>query len=222
MAGIQDEVIFQDDFFGCELFAAAGQGSPWAIADTSANGTPTYAVVTPSQNGEIALTFDNTAEAQNVCLSFGDKLCFDIDNLIEFECRVKQGQTTADSATSAAWGLAGARNDAIDSVAQAAIFRIIGDNTIVCESDDGTTDKDDISTGGKTLSTTYKRFVISFANGKSDVRFFIDGERVAAGTTFDMSAYTGSLQPFIQLQKTADTNTDSLVVDYVKVVARRG
>ena len=36
-----------------------------------------------------------------------------------------------------------------------------------------------------------------------------------------MSNYTGSLQPVIQLQKTADTNTDGVTVDYVKVWGTR-
>jgi len=68
---------------------------------------------------------------------------------------------------------------------------------------------------------TYKRFVISFAAGKSDVRFFIDGDRVAAGTTFNMSQATGQLQPFVQLQKTSDNNTDSVSIDYIGWKARR-
>lgn len=220
MAGIQDFVEFVDDFIGGETFATAGQGSPWAIADTSSAGTPTYTLVDGSQNGEISLAFDSQTEAQNVCLYNNNILWLDIDNLIEVEFRVKQGQTTADTATSAAWGVTGDRHDTIDSVAQAAIFRIIGSNAVVCESDDGTTDLDDKATG-VTLSSTYKRFVISFANGKSDVRFYIDGQRVATSTTFDMSAYSGSLQLFVQLQKTSDNNTDSLVIDYVRVLARR-
>jgi hypothetical protein len=53
------------------------------------------------------------------------------------------------------------------------------------------------------------------------VKFYVDGIRVAAGTTFDMSAATGSLQPYVQIQKTADTNIDFVHVDYVSVEAKR-
>ena len=91
---------------------------------------------------------------------------------------------------------------------------------MVVESDDGTVDNDDVATG-QSLVNAYKKFVISFAAGKSDVRFYVDGVRVAASTTFDMSNYSGGLQPLIQLQKTADANTDSVVIDYVKVISRR-
>jgi hypothetical protein len=63
--------------------------------------------------------------------------------------------------------------------------------------------------------------VIDFTGGKSNVKFYVDGIRVAAGTTFDMSAATGSLQPYVQIQKTADTNIDFVHVDYVSVEAKR-
>jgi hypothetical protein len=126
-----------------------------------------------------------------------------------------------DSATSLAFGVAGARNDAIDSIAQHALFRAIGSNAIVVETDDGTTDKDDVATGASFTSTVYKKFVIDFTGGKSNVKFYIDGVRVAQSTTFDMSAYTAGVQPYFQIQKTSDANTDSFTVDYIKIVSKR-
>lgn len=222
MAGIQNELVYSDDFVGGETFTTAGQGSPWAIADTSANGTPTYAVVTPSATGEIKLQFDNTSEIQNVCLFNNDKLWLDIDNLqqVEFRVKVDNESTALDSATSVAFGVCSARNDAIDSLATHASFRLIGSNTLVVESDDGTTDKDDVATG-QSLKETYKRFVIDFTGGKKDVKFYVDGVRVASSTAFDMSAATGSVQLYVQLQKTADTNVDAVIVDYVQAIAKR-
>jgi len=221
MAGIQNFVEFADDFLGNEDFGTSASGSGWIIADTSSAGTPTY--TRGGINGEATLAFSSTAEIQNVCLYMGDDLNFDIDELIDIELRVKMGQAAADAASSVAFGLASARNDAIDSIAEAALFRVIGaDDTtaLVVESDDGTNNNDDVATG-QSLVNVYKKFVISFAAGKSDVRFYVDGVRVAASTTFDMSNYSGGLQPLIQLQKTADANTDSVVIDYVKVISRR-
>ena len=222
MSGIKSFWEFLDDFFGARtLDTSAAQADPWVITDTSSGGTPTYAVVDGAATGEIAVAFDSATEAQNVCLSFGDTLCLDIDKIIEFECRVKMNQATPDSATSFAFGLTGDRNDAIDSVAQAALFRLIGASAaVLVESDDGTHDNDDVATGA-TLANAYKHFLISFANGTADVRFFVDGQPVATGTTFDMSAYTGSLQPFFQIQKTSDNNVDGFTLDYVKVRGRR-
>ena len=121
---------------------------------------------------------------------------------------------------SLAFGLASARNDAIDSIANHASFRLIGSTAVVVESDDGTTDKDDVATG-TTLGSTYKKFVIDFTGGKSNVKFYINDARVAASTTFDMSAATSSLQPYVQIQKTAATDADAVTIDYVKVVCKR-
>lgn len=221
MAGIQDFVEFVDDFIGGETFSTAGQGSPWAVAETAAAGTPTYAMVTPSATGEIAITHSSTNEIQNVCLSFGDTLPFDIDNLQSIEMRVKVGAATINAATSLAFGLASARNDAIDSIANHASFRLIGANAVLVETDDSVNDNDDVATG-QSLGTAYKKFLIDFTGGKSDVKFYVDGKRVAAATTFDMSNATGSLQPYVQLQKTAATSVDSVTVDYVRIEAKRG
>ena len=229
MAGIQDYFEFTDDFFGGGTFGtSASENDPWVVADTSTSGTPTYTRVDGAATGEAALDLASTSEVENVCLSFGDTLCIDIDKVQGCEFRVKMNQATLDSASQVAVGLIGDRNDAIDSVAQAALFRVVGSDSttsVVVESDDGTNDNDYKATG-QTLVNAYKRLRIDFSNGTSDVRFFMDDAngsltRVASSTTFDMSNYTGSLQPVIQLQKTADTNTDGVTVDYVKVWGTR-
>lgn len=229
MSGIQDYWEFVDDFFGAGTFLAAPLGGDlWDITDTSAAGTPTYVYVDGSSTGEVALDFDSQAEAQNICLSNKNILQFDIDKIQGAEFRVKMNQAAADATTSLAFGLTGDRNDAIDTIAQAALFRVIGaDSTtaVVVETDDGTTDNNDVATG-QTLVAAYKTFKIDFSNGTSDVRFFMDDgngslSRVASSTTFDMSAYTGSLQVLVQLQKTSDANTDGVTLDYVKVWGKR-
>ena len=206
------------DFLGALVFSstqASSCGHDLVVTDTSSAGTPTYAVVTPSACGELNLAFDNTNEIQNVCISMGDKLCFDIDNVRTFRARVKQGQTTINAASSFMIGLASARNDAIDSLAAHLSFRLIGTNEVMIETDDGTTDLDDKATG-KNISTAYVDLMIDLSN-KKDVKFYVDGSPVCQSTTFDVTAYTGSLQVYMQAQKTASTNTDSFVIDYVSV-----
>lgn len=212
-------ICWEDYFMGHRVYSAtAGSniGHNWKITDTSSAGTPTYTPVdnATDSNGGVAVAFDATSEVQNVCLNFADVLGWDIDRLIDVTFRVKMNQAAVNAATSFAIGLQGDRNDAIDSIAYHASFRVIGaDSTtnLVVESDDGTTDKDDIATG-TTLINVYKDLMISFANGTSDVRFFVDGQPVAESTTFNMSAYTGCLQPYAQLQKTAATPTDGFTV----------
>jgi hypothetical protein len=119
-----------------------------------------------------------------------------------------------------AFGLQSARDDNTDSTANNAQFKLAGSNAIVCETDDGTTDNDDKATG-LSLVATYRECVIDFTGGKSDVKFYVDGNRVASTTTFTMAAATSSLQPFVQMSKTASTNVNSVTIDYVSVECKR-
>lgn len=237
MAGIQDFWEYEEDFIGGGTFAtSAGAGDDWVIADTSTSGTPTYVRVDLGETtgtfapGVAKLTFDNTGEVQNVCLSFGNKLAFDINSLRGFECRLRlvpEG-TLKDAATTLAFGVTGDRNDAIDSIAFAALFRLASasaSNAVVVETDDGVNNNDDVDTGLSLADSTWHTFKIDFSN-LEDVKFYMTNSsgnmrRVASTTTFDMSNYAAGLQPFVQLQKTADTNTDSVEIDYIKVWGAR-
>lgn len=217
MAGLQDFQEWFDDFNGAvaALPTTADPATPWLIDDTSSSGAPTYTKGT----SVATLALASTTEVENVCLHFGDALDFDIDSIIRMEFRAKV-TATLDSATTIVMGLGSARADDPDAVAANAFFKLAGANTLVVETDDGTTDDDDNATG-VSLSDTYKRFVIDFSGGKSDVKFYVDGVRVAGSSTFTMAAYSSGLQPIFQLQKTSDANTDSVTIDYVKVVSRR-
>lgn len=217
MAGLQDFQEFCDDFNGsvAAFPTSADPGTPWVVDDTSSAGAPTYTRGT----SEATLTLASTSEVENVCLHFGDALDFDIDLIQRVEFRVKT-VAALDTATTLVFGMASARNDDPDAIAAAALFKLAGSNAVVVETDDAVTNNDDVSTG-VSLVAAYKTFVIDFTGGKSNVKFYIDGARVAASTTFSMASYSAGLQPIVQIQKTADTNTDSVTVDYVQVVSRR-
>lgn len=216
----KDFWTFTDDFFGTALFAATQDSNTgWRISIDAAAGTPTHVLVDGASSGELAVDMDTQAEAQNLCIYQGDILQYDIDKIREVEFRIKMNQAAADATTSFAFGVTGDRNDAIDSIAQTAIFRVVGaDSTtnVVVETDDGTVEQNDTATG-TTLINAYKEFKISFAEGTADVRFFIDGVPVATSTTFVMSNYTDSLQLFMQIQKTSDANANGFTVDRVSI-----
>lgn len=222
MSDLRDFEIVYDDFNGAVATfpTSADPATPWLVADTSSAGSPVYTKGT----SEATLTLAATSEVENVCLSFGDALDIDIDDIQRVEMRVKISAATMTSGSILAFGLGSARNDTLDSVTANAWFRMEGANSttlVYCESDDGVNDNDDKSSG-VTLGTTFKEFVIDFTGGKSNVKFFIDGQRVASTTTFDMSNYSAGLQPIVQIQKAANTNANGVVVDYVKIVAKRG
>lgn len=220
MAGIRDFIVYEDDFIGTSatLPASADPATPWLIDDTSAAGTPTYV----RNAGEAVLTLASNNEVENVCLHHGDALSFDIDDIQRVEMRVKLGAALT-TGTILTFGVGSARNDDADLVAAHATFRMVGatsTSAVFAETDDGVRDNDDIATG-QSLGTIYKEFVIDFTGGKSNVRFYVDGVRVAASTLFDMSGYSLGLQPIIQLQKAANTNVDAVSIDYVKITSKR-
>jgi len=213
------------DLVGPAVFSTtAADNSPFRIADTSSAGAPTYALGnTGGGIGELTLTLAADNEVENLCVYQSDNLQFDIDDIIRFECRVKMGQAALTSGTTLSFGLISARNDTHTSATALAAFSMVGatSTTVVyAETDDNVTDTAPVSTG-KTLVAAYKTFAIDFSNGKNDVRFYVDGQRVCESTTFTMAGYSSGLQVYLQLQKAANTNVDAATLDYFRVVCRR-
>ena len=193
-----------------ERFNGAALNPAFAVVDTSTLGAPTKEMHADGYH----MAFAADVEAENLCLCLGDVLSFDITKLREVEFQVKMDGAAKDTTTTLAVGVGSARNDATDSIAVNAMLKIVNTSTtlgLVAETDDGTTDTDDVATGA-VLSTSFKTILISFARGLSDVRFFVDGQPVAEGQRFNMSAATGGVQPFVQIQKTSDSNTDGVKI----------
>lgn len=197
---------------------AGNGGFGWTIADTSSSGTPTYLTAT-EDGGKLDITLANTNEVENVCAFANDVLMFDLAKLQHFWYVTKVSGVSNTSVLT--WGLGSARADDEDAVAVNLFFKMEGATSttnIVCESDDGTTDNNDKATG-KTLAAVYKKLHIDLTNGLTDVRFFIDGDRVAEGTTFDISSITSgqNVQPIVQVSKTQSTSTPAITIAQVGV-----
>lgn len=213
---VRENVCWRDRFDRSQVFTTTAGAGGWAIADTSSSGTPTYTTV---DGGGAKLTCVNTSEAEILTLYQKDILPFPLPNVQRMSFLAKVAGI--DAVTTLTMGLGSARNDTDDSVATNAWFRMEGSvstTLVVAETDDGTTDTDDKATT-KTLSSTWKKFVIDFTNGLADVRFFIDGERVASGTTFSMAAATSStyVQPLFQIQKASGTGVPSVTIRDVEI-----
>jgi len=183
----------------------------WTIADTSSSGSPTYAG-TSEDGGSVKLTLASTSEEEILTLYQNDVVNYDLDDISNIWWVAKVA--SIDAVTTLVMGVGSAQNDTEDSVATNAWFRMEGSastSALVVETDDGTNDNNDTATG-KTLAAVYKRLLIDFSQGLSDVRFFVDGERVASGTTFDMSDVSSgtNVQPYVQLHKASGTGTASV------------
>lgn len=217
---ITREVICKKDRFDrAQAFTTTPAGEfGWTIKDTSATGTPTYLCVT-ADGGAAEITLSAASELQNVALFQNDVLPYDLALIqnVSFTLKV----SGIDAVTTLVAGLGSAQNDTPDSVAVNAWFRMEGSastSNLVVETDDGTNDSDDKATG-KTLGATLKKCSIDFSNGLSDARFFIDGDRVASATTFDVSKITAgqNVQLLAQLQKASGTGTPGVHVSNVEI-----
>jgi hypothetical protein len=204
---------FIDHFDRAQAYTTTPGHNGWTIYDVSSTGTPTYLNIT-EDGGAAKLTLASTGEAEIVALYQNNVLIYDVRQL---QCVWWIAQVAGiDSATTLTMGVASAQNDTADSVATNAWFRIEGSastSAVVVETDDATLDLDDKATG-QTLASSYKKLLIDFSNGLGNVQFFIDGARVAAGTTFDMSNLAAGLnvQPFVQLQKASGTGVPSVTL----------
>ena len=194
-----------DNFDRAQAYTTTPGMNGWTIKDTSAAGSPTYLNIT-EDGGAARLTLASTSEAEIVTLFQNDVLSFDLTQIqhVWWIARV----ASIDSVTQLAMGVADAQNDTLDSVATNAWFRIDGTastSNVVVETDDGVNDDDDNATG-TTLGTGYKKFLIDFTGGLSNIRFYADGSPVGTGL-FDMSRVTSgqNVQPFVQLQKASGT-----------------
>lgn len=214
MPEYRDVVKWVDRFDRAQTLSTTPGMNGWTLKDNSSAGAPTFSAV---DGGGLKLTLASNSEEEVVTAYHGDVETFDIDDLqrVEFLAKV----AGVDSVTTIVFGMADAQSDTEDSIATNVWFRMQGSastTAVVVESDDGTTDYDDKATG-VTLSSTLKKFVIDFTNGKADIRFFIDGVRVAATTTFTLNGYTGQLQPFIQLHKASGTGVPSITIRKVTI-----
>lgn len=211
---------------GLPVATGSASESPWRYKFTN---TPT---ISNSADG-LVMALAATNEAENNCLYFDDILSYDIDDLVRIEFLLKVTIPGTITASQVAFGLAGTRNDAIDSIAQHASFRLIGTSDLLLESDDGTNDNDDKDTGIDIVSGDWYRFAIDFSEGnqtrsapyaslggKGDVHFYAGStahRRQSKNVGFDMSNYSGGLQPYVQLQKTASTNVISVTLREITV-----
>lgn len=201
---------FIDNFNRAQVFSTTPGANGWTIKDTSSAGTPTYLCAT-DDGGSAVLTLAATNEEEIVTLYQNDVLPYDVRMISQAWWVAKV--SGVDSVTTLVAGLASAQNDTEDTVSINSWFRMQGSvstSNLLAETDDNTTDSDDKSTG-TTLSSTYKKLLLDFSQGISNVRFFVDGALVR--TLSMASLATGqNVQPFVQLHKASGTGTPAVTL----------
>jgi hypothetical protein len=197
-------------------------GAGWTKKITEATANTTFA--TAASVDGLVVTFLSTSESKVATVYHNNIFQFDIDKIAEVEWVAKL--TGMGAASACVIGLADTQNDTLDTVANSLWFRADGTASWNAESDDATTDNNDIATG-VAQGTAFKRFVFDFSGtpgnaGKKDIKLSIsnvDGRltRVASGTVFNMNAYGGFLQPFVQMQKTAAADVPVLSIAQFRI-----
>jgi hypothetical protein len=204
---------FIDNFNRAQVFSATPGYNGWTIKDTSSAGAPTYLCAT-EDGGSAVLTIANNTEAEILTLYQNDVLPYDLRMISHVWWVAKVAAFQAEETL--VFGVADAQNDTASTVATNAWFRMSGGTStsvLYVETDDGTTDVA-ATTTGTTLAAVYKKCLIDFSQGVADVRFFVDGVRVARTTTFDMSAVAAgqNVQPFVQIQKSSAAGVPSVTL----------
>lgn len=230
------DVLYLDYQFKGKFRPAANGGTVNGPFVTTITGAAPPTVASNAGNLDFTLTAAN--EAQNVCAYWGDELGLLIDKLISVDFWVKL-TASLPAAVTASFGLASARNDAPASITNRLLWQCVGDNNVKVMASDGTNTLAPIAVG-HTLSTTIRQFTMDFGSGvltqappaqskggKASVELAMENSQgllrpVLPNTLVNLSAYSGGLQPFMQLQKTAGTAVAVMSVERIRIGYRQG
>lgn len=216
-------IYFYDDFVGAYTAIPAGiapeSGCTWAKKIVGA-APPTVALVANTATGIAQCALTAASQKQDAGLYWADDRRFLITQGVVFEVRVKVSTIPTDVAE-AVWGLVGDWADGPDNIVYSAFFTADGSGEIFCEKDDNNTDQS-VTSGVTVLNTDWKIYRIDCRDVTS-IKFYINGARVASGTTFPYVA-TGAnatLQPYLGPYKAAGTGVGTIQVDYVRIWGNR-
>lgn len=214
-------VQFYDDFIGADVVIPASgsveSGCKWSKKIVGA-APPTVAKTADGVNGFVLCSLTADDQKQDAALHMNDELMCSIAQGAIFETRLSL--TTLPTLNGvASFGLWGAWADGGSNYRVG--FEVPAGGAVTCESDDNATDT--AALAGQTLvAGTYYIFRID-CTSQSDIKFFINGTRVASGTTFNnaASAANSKTQPHIGMYKASGAGLGVISVDYVKIWQNR-
>lgn len=215
-------IALYDDFLNPSLVVpAVGSLESGVLWAKKIVGTPTgVAGVANDTNGTVACALAATSEKEDAALYTGDQLCWSMLQGLVFEARVKLSVLPT-GVGQASIGLTGAWADGHDAITYSAFFTARASGLLMCDTDDNATDND--VTSGVTLTATDWAILRIDATDPLNILFFVNGARVASGTTFGWaaSAANSKVQPFIGMYKASGTGVGTITVDYVRVWQNR-
>lgn len=209
-------VLFYEDFLG----GAPRDAEIWTAIDVSSAGDTTPLLSADAANGVMRFPLDTDTEAEESGFTFGNQRPFTLNQGLIFEARVALA-TLPTLVAEAVWGLAGDKNASADAVAESIWFKADGSGAILAEFDDASNTSDDVATGVTLTAGLFATFRIDCTT-ITDCLMYINGARVASGTTFNMSNVAAlKLQPYFHIAKASGAGLGVLDVDYVRVWSNR-
>jgi hypothetical protein len=200
-----------------KLFDWYPSGMPWDTVETM--GDAVELVQTREAYAKLGVNAGDVTQLS--VLYWGDSLILDPGNDLVFEARAQlsvlptgEGGELAEAYI----GLASKHNSTVSSIQTSAWFKCSGSGEVVLESDDNTTVSGPTQVGVSLTAGVWRIFRIAI-HGTS-ATYSVDGVEVGTQTL----AALEDLQPYFRVSKTRTTaNTDSatMLVDYVKVWASR-
>ena len=224
--GLYSETIqpFGECYFYDDFWTKLEVATFWTLEDTGA-ATELWSG-TPGPGGWAELTLSGGA-VETAGIDCGDVLCFSMDYGLQFE--TKAMPLVLPTATGELWiGVANANVETTIVGAGPTIhafFVMDGSGIVTIFTDDGAVagahNNEAVATGVTLTAGVGACFRIDFTD-VTNVKFYINGKRVAAGTTFNMnSAVVGRLvQPMLQAINFA-ASVGTLSADYVRIWQER-
>lgn len=220
--GVFAPIFYHEDFIGGNPIFETQTASlvMWETVEVNLN--TAIGVVADGANGLLSLALDADSNAEDAVAYHGDSRHFNLKAHTQFEARLAMSVLPT-TGVAVVFGMAGDHNLDKDSVTEAAWFRMDASGAVKVESDDTTNNNDDVSAGITLVAGEYHIFRIDFSD-LSEVRFYIDGAHVGAGTTFDMSNLSATeavMQPYFSLDKASGTGVGTMLIDSVKIWGKR-
>lgn len=171
------------------------------------------------EGGGIRFNLTATNEAQKADALSVERLAPGSNPIVEMAFRMPNGGSG--SASDFSIGLANATHatDA-DSITDSIFVHMDGGSTtIYAECDDGTNETAATTTAttftaGTALSTRVEVWID--CRDLSSLKFYVDGVRVASGTTFSVAAMTNAVGLLAHVEKTSGTETADMTIDWLR------
>ena len=216
-------IEYKDDFLGKyeDVYISADNSAAYLIEKITGAAPPTIVMLDSISNGVLSMNFTADNQKQEALLHGNDYENFNLDKGVIIEYRAAVHTAPTDQAE-VYLGLANAyvegpiaEADAGPTVHAAFVYDAALTPTI--HTDDASTDNNAVATGVTSVLDTYSIYRID-ASVVTNVKFYINGVRVAASTTFTMANGTNVVvQPWFGLHKETGVGVGSLYVDYMYI-----